>query len=227
MKSIRLLLSFAGALSLGTAGANDQDLPLATPPIAAPVSVAPKPAPAPVPAPVPVPASKESLYAEGGYMALTSDRRLRRVGDLVTVVIYENASATSSADTGSARDADVGFKLDAPARSRAGGLSTNNDFTAGGKTQRAGKVLAQLTVTVRDIAPNQDLLIAGEQLLEINGEKQAIRLEGRVRQRDITEQNTVLSTRVADAKIGFVGEGVLGDKQKPAWWQRFLTLFGF
>ena len=85
----------------------------------------------------------------------------------------------------------------------------------------------QLTVTVRDIAPNQDLLIAGEQLLEINGEKQAIRLEGRVRQRDITEQNTVLSTRVADAKIGFVGEGVLGDRQKPGWWQRVFTLVGF
>ncbi len=172
-------------------------------------------------------APRESLYTEGDYMALTSDRRPRRVGDLVTVVIYENASATSSADTGSTRDADVGFKLEAPARTRSGGLSTNNDFSAGGKTQRAGKVLAQLTVTVRDIAPNQDLLIAGEQLLEINGEKQAIRLEGRVRQRDITEQNTVLSTRVADAKIAFVGEGVLGDKQKPSWWQKFLTLFGF
>ena len=68
--------------------------------------------------------------------------------------------------------------------------------------------------------------MAGEQLLEINGEKQTIRAEGRVRPRDVTEQNIVLSSRMAEAKLAFVGDGVLGDMQRPRWWQRLLGLFG-
>jgi flagellar L-ring protein precursor FlgH len=178
------------------------------------------------PQPQPAAAPKESLYSEATYMSLTSDRRVRRVGDIVSVVIYENSSASSTADTAANRDADVGVSVNIPRFNHSGVANTTNDFSGGGRTQRAGKVLAQLTVTVVDIAPNQDLLVAGEQLLEINGERQTIRLEGRVRPRDITEQNTVLSTRVADAKISFAGEGVVGDRQRPGWWQQLLTLFG-
>jgi flagellar L-ring protein precursor FlgH len=172
-------------------------------------------------------APRESLYAEGDYQSLTSDRRLHKVGDLVSVVIFENSSATSSADTGANRDSSVGLTVTDPTRSKSAGISTTSDFNGGGRTQRAGRVLAQLTVSVREVAPNGDLLVAGEQLLEINGERQVIRLEGRVRPRDISELNTVQSTRVADAKITFAGEGVLGDRQRPGWWHQFLALFGF
>lgn len=200
-------------LALPTAHAQ----PLATEPSAP--SAAPGSAP-------PRTSAGPTLYSETNYMSLTSDRRPRRVGDLLTVVIYENSSATSSADTGSSRDGSVGGNIDAPGYKRNAGLGASNEFSAGGRTQRAGRALAQLTVSIVEIAPNQDLVIRGEQLLEINGEKQSIRLEGRVRQKDVSEQNSVLSTRVADARIAMVGEGVLGDKQTPAWWQRLLTFFG-
>jgi flagellar L-ring protein FlgH len=170
---------------------------------------------------------RESLYSEGKFEALTSDRRQHKVGDLVSVIIFENSSASSSADTGANRDSSVGLTVVDPSISRSAALSTSSDFVGGGRTQRAGKVLAQLTVAVREIAPNHDLILAGEQTLEINGERQVIRLEGRVRPRDISELNTVLSTRVADAKISFTGDGVVGDRQSPGWWQWFLGLFGF
>ena len=172
------------------------------------------------------PAQRDSLYSESSYQALTSDRRLHKVGDLVTVVIFENTSATSTADTGANRDANVGLNVNAPSFNKSAGIGTNSDFSGGGRTQRAGKVLGQLTVAVRDVMANGDLYVAGEQSLEINGERQTIKLEGQVRPKDITELNTVLSTRVADAKISFAGDGVLGDRQRPAWWQRVLGVFG-
>jgi flagellar L-ring protein precursor FlgH len=83
-----------------------------------------------------------------------------------------------------------------------------------------------LTVTVKGVAENGDLLIAGEQLLEINNERQQIKVEGRVRPHDISDVNTVLSTRIADAKISYVGDGDLADRQRPSWWHRLLTWFG-
>jgi flagellar L-ring protein precursor FlgH len=121
----------------------------------------------------------------------------------------------------------VGVNLTRPGQGGlSAGLGTNNDFTGTGRTQREGKILAQLTVAVREVLANQDLMLAGEQLLEINGEKQIIRLEGRARPRDISELNTVVSTRIADAKIAFIGDGVVGDRQRPGWWQKLLGTFG-
>ncbi|WP_457326346.1 flagellar basal body L-ring protein FlgH [Roseateles sp. P5_E11] len=47
-----------------------------------------------------------------------------------------------------------------------------------------------------------------------------------MRPRDVSEQNVVLSSRLADARLAFVGDGVLGDMQRPRWWQKLLSLFG-
>ncbi len=167
-----------------------------------------------------------SLYDPITYHPLTSDLRVRHVGDLVTVMVYENASATSTANTSAGRDGNVGFNIQAPGKGYAGGIKTNNQLEGRGQTQREGKVLAQITVSIKAIAPNGDLTIAGDQLLEINNERQQIKLEGNIRQQDISDTNVVLSTRVANAKISYVGDGDLADKQRPGWWQRFLTLFG-
>jgi flagellar L-ring protein FlgH len=178
-------------------------------------------------APVLTAPGRGSLYSEAQFQPMTSDRRLHKVGDLVTVIIFENASASSTADTGANRDASAGLQIAKPLITKDFGLSTSNDFTGGGRTQRSGKVLGQLTVSVREVAPNGDLLVAGEQVLDVNGERQVIRLEGRVRPRDISELNTVLSSRVADARISFSGDGVVGDRQRPGWWHQVLTFVGF
>jgi flagellar L-ring protein precursor FlgH len=80
--------------------------------------------------------------------------------------------------------------------------------------QRAGRVAAQLTVTVKSVAPNQELFVSGRQQILVNGEKQLIELSGRVRPIDISESNTVVSSRIADAHITYVGDGILAEKQK-------------
>jgi flagellar L-ring protein precursor FlgH len=79
---------------------------------------------------------------------------------------------------------------------------------------------------IKEILPSGDLVVAGEQLLEINNESQRISVEGRVRPQDVSDTNVVLSSRIANARIRYAGQGDLSDRQRPAWWQRFLTLFG-
>jgi flagellar L-ring protein FlgH len=221
----RLLCVLSGALLAGCAPWPVQNDPATDPPETRSEGKADVVAAAPLLAPAAP--SRGSLYSEAQFQPLTSDRRQHKTGDLVTVIIFENASASSTADTGAHRDASAGLNIAKPLTTKDFGLSTSNDFTGGGRTQRSGKVLGQLTVSVREVAPNGDLLVAGEQMLDVNGERQFIRLEGRVRPRDISELNTVLSSRVADARIAFSGDGVVGERQRPGWWHQVLTFVGF
>lgn len=168
-----------------------------------------------------------SLYNETTYYPLAGDRRAQhRPGDLLTVLVYENASATSTANTRAGRDAGIGLTVQLPHASKQAGIHANNDRDGGGQTRREGRVLAQLTVTVQEVAPNGDLIIGGEQLLDVNDERQQIRVSGRVRRLDVSEANTVLSTRIADARISYSGSGDIAERQRSSWWQRLLTSFG-
>jgi flagellar L-ring protein precursor FlgH len=167
-----------------------------------------------------------SLYQATSYQAFTSDLRPRKVGDLLTVMVYENASASTTANTSAGRDAAVALDIRAPGKSYGPALKTNNQMDGRGRTEREGRVLAQITVTIKEISEQGDLVIAGDQLLEVNNEKQHIHVEGRVRPQDVSDANVVQSTRIANARISYAGQGDLADVQHPAWWQRFLTLFG-
>lgn len=171
-------------------------------------------------------AHADSLYQPGSYQSLTSDLRQRRAGDLITVMVYENASATSIANTSAGRDAGVGIDIQRPGRGYAAGINANNQMDGRGRTAREGRVLAQITVSVREVLAGGDLIVAGEQILNVNNEQQTIKVEGRIRPQDVSDANVVLSTRIADAKISYAGQGDLADSQRPAWWQRFLTFFG-
>jgi flagellar L-ring protein precursor FlgH len=168
----------------------------------------------------------DSLYKESTFQALTSDRKGSRVGDLVTVQILETSSATSSADTQADRNAAVSLDVGTTSRRHRATIGVGNEMEGRGRTERTGHLLAQVTVSVQEVLPNGDLRLAGEQVIEINDERQQIRLEGRIRPQDLQENNTVLSWRLADTRISYVGEGVVGERQKPGWWQRLLTALG-
>jgi flagellar L-ring protein precursor FlgH len=175
---------------------------------------------------VAAPAPADSLFKADKFQSFTSDTRPRRVGDVLTVMVYESASARSSADTSASRDANVAAGVQGTGKSWGAAVRSSNQLEGGGHTQRENRVLAQLTVTVKQVLPNGQLLVAGEQSLEINDEAQTISLEGVVRPQDISETNTVQSNRVAGARIRFQGQGELSARQRPSWWQRFLTVFG-
>jgi len=169
----------------------------------------------------------QSLYDEKSFRSLAADNKAFRVGDLLTVQVVENSAAQANADTGTRRKNNLSVQLDRPKLGPTSvGLATSGDFDGGGRTARAGKLLAQLSVTVREVLPNGDLRVSGEQLLLINEEQQKIDLEGRVRPQDISDGNVVLSSRLADARINYVGQGDLADRQKPAWWRKVFDWLG-
>jgi flagellar L-ring protein precursor FlgH len=178
-------------------------------------------------------AHAQSLYHETTFQALTADRKAHRVGDLLTVLIQENASATSSTDTATGRNNNVGGHVDSPFHTKwivgthAGAIGTNSDFQGTGKTERAGTLLAQMSLTVQEVLPNGDLVVEGEQSVEINNERQRIHVRGRARPEDINELNAIASFRLADADISYQGAGDLAKTQRPSWWVRLLSAFGF
>lgn len=173
------------------------------------------------------PAWAENLYDENSYRPLASDKRAHLPGDALTVMIYENSSASASADSSLQRKNGIGIQAALNHDTQGLNLSLNNDFDGGGTVQRMGKLLAQITVTVNRVAANGDLWVSGEQLLEINSDQQKIKLEGRVRPLDISDTNTVLSYRLADAKISYLGDGDLANRQRPGFLSRLFEWAGF
>ncbi|HLF22353.1 MAG TPA: flagellar basal body L-ring protein FlgH, partial [Burkholderiales bacterium] len=78
-------------------------------------------------------------------------------------------------------------------------------------------------VVVQAVEVNGDLRVKGKQDISVNDEVQTLLVEGRVRQQDIGANNTVLSTRLSDAKISYTGDGLLAEKQRPGILTRFLS----
>lgn len=172
-------------------------------------------------------AHADNLYNEKTYRPLASDKRAHLPGDVLTIMIYESSSALTSADTQLQRNNTVGIQAAADRHAHSLAVGANNNFDGGGTVQRAGKLLAQMSVTITGTAPNGDLLVAGEQMLEINSDRQVIKVEGRVRTLDISDANTVMSFRIADAKISYLGDGDLAARQRPGLWSRLFTWAGF
>lgn len=174
-----------------------------------------------------MPAGAESLYREETYRPLVADNKARNVGDAITVQVYESSSASTSTDTATQRKNSVDASVTKlPLRQYGFGVALNGEFEGGGVTQRANRLLATLTVTVRQAHPNGELSIAGEQVLVVNGEEHHVNLEGRVRPQDLSDTNTVLSTRLADARITYVGDGDLSERQKRSVWRTVMDWLG-
>ena len=172
-------------------------------------------------------ATATSLYNESTFRPLTADNKAFRVGDILTVQVFENSSATTSADTGTRRKNNLNAELTHGTRRVAEtGIAVGGDFDGGGRTQRANRVLITLSVSVKEVLPNGDLRVGGEQLLLVNEEQQKVTLEGRVRPQDVSDGNVVLSTRLADARITYLGEGEVSERQQRAWWRKLLDWVG-
>jgi flagellar L-ring protein precursor FlgH len=173
-------------------------------------------------------AQATSLYDENSFRSLAADNKAHRAGDVITIQVFENSSATTNSDTTTRRKNGLAASLTHRDDNISHlGIDVSGEFDGGGRTQRAGKLLAQLTVSVREVLPNGDMRVAGEQRLVINDELQRINIEGRVRPQDISDGNVVLSTRLADAQITYLGDGDLSERQKRSWWRKTMDWLGF
>lgn len=173
------------------------------------------------PAPVADPAT-----LQGATRSLFADRTAYRPGDVLTVLITEVASASTTARTRTDKDesAAARFAEDGLLR-RSWDTGIRSDFDGGGDIERSGRLLARLAVVVERVDAQGNLYIRGDQEIHLNNERQRIQLEGSVRVEDIGPDNTVPSWRVSGARIDFVGKGVLARRQRPGLFTRILELF--
>lgn len=184
---------------------------------------------------VEVPQSPGSLWTEsqGG---LFSDIKARHVGDILTVAIFEQASATREATTSTGRSSSNSagissfFGLESSLAkinstidpSDLISTSYENDFKGSGSTSRKEDLVATLTTQVIEVYPNGNLRIEGGKTVTVNNEDQIIVLTGIVRPNDISPQNVINSKYILDSRIAYTGKGVISDKQKPGWAVRIL-----
>ncbi len=175
--------------------------------------------------------SKGSIW-QAQSAGLTDDFKARRRGDIVTIVITENASASKAASTDTKRSAALtaGMPNLLGLETAPGVLSSNyvdltkllsastsSTYGGSGATTRKETLSATISAKVIDVLPNGNLLIEGRRNVKVNNEDQIILIEGTVRPADISADNTVNSIFVADAKIVYTGKGVISDRQSPGW----------
>ena len=176
---------------------------------------------------------------------LFEDRKARRLNDLVTINIIESLSGSGTADTSTSRDSSGDYQLtnlfgmesdfgiqNLPLLNKAFGESAKfdpsvkgsarSDFKGKGDTNREGELIATITAKVVEVLPNGNLMLEARKELTINEERQILVLQGMVRPDDISMNNMVMSNKIADAEVFYVGDGVIQDKQKPGWLVRGL-----
>ena len=173
-----------------------------------------------------LPAHAENLFVPDGWPALASDRSARQVGDAITVVIYEQSSAANAAQTGSRKDNALRGGISGGSLNETGNISFGGNYSGRAETSRSGRMIAQISVVVEDILANGDFVIGGLQQLYINGELTDISVRGQVRTADLTSDNRVLSSRIANAQINYRGEGFVSRGAKPGLITRIFSFLG-
>ena len=155
-----------------------------------------------------------------------ADRRAFRPGDVLTVLITEASSVSATAQTTTNKNEAANANLTVKSgRGYSVGAGFDGKSAGGGEVARSDTLVAKLAVVVQSVDERGNLSIRGEQDIEVNNEKQRIRLDGIVRREDIGPDNTVPSWRVGGAQIEFTGKGILANKQSPGLLNRILSWF--
>jgi flagellar L-ring protein precursor FlgH len=181
---------------------------------------------------------REKIVEDGSlfrsYMAnsLYSDMTARRVGDIITITLSENTNASKSAGTSTSKDTTVdldtitglgGQALNIGGQSVQLGVSSSNEFEGDAATNQSNSLSGNISVTVVEVLPNDNLVIRGEKWLTLNHGDEYIRLTGIIRLSDISPENEVLSTKIANARIQYSGTGSFASAQEKGWLTKFFT----
>jgi len=181
-----------------------------------------------------------SIYGQGDN-PLFSDRKAMRVNDIVTILIVESASATSTGSKTLAKQSETAM---GPGAFTYGGkdgsmqnLNNNlnqylgmgaswnsaSDFSGTGATNRNENFQTNITARIVKILQNGNYFVTGRRELLINGEKQIMQISGVIRPDDIDPSNTIPSTQIADAKILYDTEGDIDRSTNEGWASKFLS----
>ncbi|MCV4357621.1 flagellar basal body L-ring protein FlgH [Pseudomonas aeruginosa] len=185
--------------------------------------------------PLPAAQNNGAIYQAGFEQNLYDDRKAFRVGDIITITLNEKTQASKKANSDIQKDSKTKMGLTSLFGS---GMTTNNPIGGGdlslsaeyggsrdakGDSQagQSNSLTGSITVTVAEVLPNGILSVRGEKWMTLNTGNELVRIAGLVRADDIATDNTVSSTRVADARITYSGTGAFADASQPGWLDRF------
>ena len=185
--------------------------------------------------PLPAAQNNGAIYQAGFEQNLYDDRKAFRVGDIITITLNEKTQASKKANSDIQKDSKTKMGLTSLFGS---GMTTNNPIGGGdlslsaeyggsrdakGDSQagQSNSLTGSITVTVAEVLPNGILSVRGEKWMTLNTGNELARIAGLVRADDIATDNTVSSTRVADARITYSGTGAFADASQPGWLDRF------
>jgi flagellar L-ring protein precursor FlgH len=177
-------------------------------------------------APTPVQASSGSLWTPASRITdLGSDLRAIQVNDLVTVVVAEQASAVATGATQTSRKSSVDSSITAllGVKSATGALanlassSSDTELNGSGTTSRGTTLSTTLSARVTHVLPNGYLVLEGTKDVQVNSERQFIKIRGIIRPIDLSPGNVITSTQLAQLEINIDGKGVVNDAIKRPW----------
>jgi flagellar L-ring protein precursor FlgH len=195
-----------------------------------------KPVQMPMPAPQPVSFNPNSLWRNGSR-AFFKDQRAHQVGDIMTVKVkitdkakYENETQRSRTNKEDSGVTDfIGSKLiKNPATAILPGRILTADSSANsegkGSVDRKEELLTNVATVVTQVLPNGNLVIEGRQEIRVNFEVRELIVAGIVRPEDIESDNTIDSTKIAQARIAYGGRGQITDVQQPRYGQQVMDV---
>ena len=182
---------------------------------------------APIVAPVP-PANGSIFQISDGYSALYEGWRARRVGDPLTIVLVERTAASKSSSSKLDSNGNLGLtppstgplSLFAPTDAS---ISGRRGFNGQGAADQSNSLSGEVSVTVAQVFPNGTMLVQGQKRVTLNRGDEYVRIKGIVRMADVSADNRVLSTRVADAQIAYTGKGDVARAGRQGWLGRFFS----
>ena len=180
--------------------------------------------------PVAAPPTDGSIYQSGTDIRLFEDLKAARLGDILTVRLVEQTAASTTSNTSTSRSTSASITNPTILGRQPtwdgiplfdGSLGGESDFEGSGASSQSNSLLGDIAVTVVDVLPNGNLLIRGEKWVNLNQGREFIQLSGIIRPYDIGPDNSVVSTRVADAQIRYSGKGVLAQANRKGFFGRF------
>jgi len=178
-------------------------------------------------------ANAQSLWKEGAAKSMVADKRANQVGDILTIIVQENNTASKDQNTRTSKESGINAAIEtflySPDASKflthngkmpAIKLNSKQNFDGGGRISNAEKVTARIATRVIDVLPNRNLVIEGTRQIAFSGETQDAILRGVVRTEDIAANNTVFSYNVADATIRYNSKGTVTDNQRKGWFTK-------
>lgn len=233
MRPALILVQLTAAMLL-TACAGSQQQPMPNDPFYAPV----------VPrTPMPAAQNNGAIYQASFENNYFTDRKAFRVGDIITINLNERTQASKNANSQIQKDSDINMGapnilgmnvtpknplsgigmlgMENEKLSLEASMSSKRSVKGSGQAGQSNSLSGSITVTIAEVLPNGVLVVRGEKWLTLNTGDELIRISGLVRSDDISTDNTVSSTRIADARITYSGTGAFANASKPGWLSRF------